>query len=175
MAAPPSNAGEIQQAISTIVAWSTRNDVYQETMRRAKCGLPQGPVWLLARLAKSEPIRLSELAASLGVDNSTLNPQVQRLERDGLIARKPDPRDGRAALLHVTRTGRAALARLHKTRAEMFDEILAGWTDRDRAQAAAVLTRLAEQFDSWITGSVSPTPPATTNATVPHRQIPHPK
>jgi DNA-binding MarR family transcriptional regulator len=150
MAAPPSNVVEIQHAIGTIVAWSTRNDVYQETMHRAKCGLPRGTVWLLGRLAKSEPIRLSELADALGVDNSTLTPQAQRLERDGLIARKPDPSDKRAALLHVTRTGRAALARLHKTRAEMFDEILAEWTDRDRAEAARVLTRLAEQLDGWI-------------------------
>lgn len=150
MAAPPSNVVEIQHAISTIVAWSTRNDVYQETMRRAKCGLPRRTVWLLGRLAKSEPIRLSELADALGVDNSTLTPQAQRLERDGLIARKPDPSDKRAALLHVTRTGQAALARLHKTRAEMFDEILAEWTDRDRAQAARVLTRLAEQLDGSI-------------------------
>jgi DNA-binding MarR family transcriptional regulator len=148
--ASPPNVVEIQHAISTIVAWSTRNDVYQETMHRAKCGLPQGTVWLLRRLEVSEPIRLSELADALGVDNSTLTPQAQRLERDGLIARKPDPSDKRAALLHVTRTGRAALARLHKTRGEMFDEILAGWTDRDRAQAARVLTRLAEQLDGWI-------------------------
>ena len=147
MATSASSVGEIEQSISTIVAWSTRNDVYQETMRRARCSLPQGPVWLLARLAKSEPIRLSELAAVLGVDNSTLTPQAQRLEREGLIARKPDPRDKRAALLHVTRTGRAALDRLHRTRAEVFDEILAGWTDRDRAQAARVLTRLAEELD----------------------------
>lgn len=147
MATSPWSVGEIQQAVGTIVAWSTRNDVYQETMRRAKCGLPQGSVLLLARLATSEPIRLSELAAAFGVDNSTLTPQAQRLERGGLIARKPDPRDRRAALLHITRAGRAALARLQRTRAEMFDEILAGWTDRDRARAARVLTRLAEQLD----------------------------
>jgi DNA-binding MarR family transcriptional regulator len=150
MATSASSVDEIQQATGTIVAWSTRNDVYQETMRRAKCGLPQGPVMLLVRLARSEPVRLSELAAALGVDNSTLTPQAQRLEREGLIARYPDPGDRRAALLHVTRRGRAALARLYRTRAEMFDEILAQWTDRERAQAARVLTRLAEQLDSWI-------------------------
>jgi len=145
---PESDA--IQQAITTIVAWSTRNDVYQETMRRAKCSLPQGTVWLLGRLAKSGPTRLSEIAATLGVDNSTLTPQVQRLERDGLIVRKVDTRDRRAALLQVTRSGRAVLARLHRTRAEMFNEILAGWSERDRAQAAKVLNRLAEQLDSWM-------------------------
>jgi DNA-binding MarR family transcriptional regulator len=144
------DAGEIQDAISTIVAWSTRNDVYQETMRRAKCDLPQGPVWLLARLARSEPIRLSEVATAFGVDKSTLTPQAQRLEREGLIARKPDPQDRRAALLDVTRKGRAALSRLHKTRASMFEEILADWPERERAQAVKVLSRLAGQLDDWM-------------------------
>jgi DNA-binding MarR family transcriptional regulator len=144
------DASAIQDAISTIVAWSTRNDVYQETMRRARCDLPQGPVWLLARLARSEPIRLSEVATAFGVDKSTITPQAQRLEREGLIARKPDPRDRRAALLHVTRTGHAALSRLHKTRASMFEEILADWPERERAQAVKVLTRLAGQLDDWM-------------------------
>jgi DNA-binding MarR family transcriptional regulator len=105
---------------------------------------------LLARLARSEPIRLSELAVAFGVDKSTLTPQAQRLERDGLIARKPDPHDRRAALLHVTRSGHATLVRMHKTRAAMFDEILAEWPARQRAQAVTVLTRLAGQLDSWV-------------------------
>jgi DNA-binding MarR family transcriptional regulator len=146
----PRDTEEIQEAISTIVAWSTRNDVYGETMRRAKCLLPQGSVLLLARLARSEPIRLSELATAFGVDTSTLTPRAQRLERDGLIGRKPDPRDRRAALLHLTRRGHAALSRLYKTRAVMFDEILTEWPERDREQAAKVLKRLAGQLDSWM-------------------------
>jgi DNA-binding MarR family transcriptional regulator len=143
------DASEIQEAIATIVAWSTRNDVYEETMRRAKFRMPQGSVWLLARLARTEPIRLSELATALGVDTSTLTPRAQRLEREGLIVRKPDPGDRRAALLHVTRRGHAALSRLSKTRAVMFDEILAEWPERDRGQAVNVLTRLAGQLDRW--------------------------
>jgi DNA-binding MarR family transcriptional regulator len=148
--APRGDAVEIQDAISTIVAWSSRNDVYQETMRRARCDLPQGPVWLLARLARSEPIRLSAVAAAFGVDKSTLTPQVQRLEREGLIARTPDPGDRRAALLHVTRAGHAALSRLYKIRASMFEEIMSAWPERERAQATKALTRLAGQLDSWM-------------------------
>jgi DNA-binding MarR family transcriptional regulator len=154
----PHDAGEIQEAISTIVAWSTRNDVYEETMRRAKFRLPQGSVWLLARLARTEPIRLSELATEFGVDTSTLTPRAQRLERDGLIVRKPDPRDRRAALLQVTRKGHSALSRLSRTRAVMFDEILAEWPERDRQQAVKVLTSLAAQLDRWMLDRVDGRP-----------------
>lgn len=134
--------------MSEIVFWSIRNDVQQETMRRAKCELPRGSVWLLARMAKSEPVRLSDLSSSLGVDSSTLTPQVQRLEREGFIVREQDPADGRAALLRVTRAGRALLGRLHRTRCAMFDELLGGWPERDRARAAAALSSLARMLET---------------------------
>jgi DNA-binding MarR family transcriptional regulator len=149
VATPTPDVGEIQHAVSTIVAWSMRHDIYQETRRRAKFDLPLGSAWLLSLLAKSEPMRLSEVALALGVDNSTLTPQVQRLERDGLIVRKIDPRDRRAALLQVTRLGRSALARLYKTRADMFDEILCAWPAGERAEAAALLGRLASDLEGW--------------------------
>ncbi|MCW2645652.1 MAG: hypothetical protein QOG07_2782 [Pseudonocardiales bacterium] len=141
------DVGDIAQAITLIVAWATRNDVQQDTMRRARCRLPRGHVWLLARLASSEPTRLSDLATSLGVDQSTLTPQAQRLECDGLIAREPDPRDRRAALLRVTQAGQRLLCRLHSARRATFDALLEDWSESDRAQAAEVLNRLAERLD----------------------------
>ncbi len=142
------DVGDIAQAITLIVAWAARNDVQQDTMRRARCRLPRGQVWLLARLASSEPIRLSDLATSLGVDQSTLTPQAQRLECDGLIAREPDPHDGRAALLRVTQAGQRLLSRLHRARRATFEELLADWSEPDRAQAAQVLNRLAGRLES---------------------------
>jgi DNA-binding MarR family transcriptional regulator len=144
------DVSDIAQAITLIVAWATRNDVQQDTMRRARCRLPRGHVWLLARLASSEPTRLSDLATSLGVDQSTLTPQAKRLECDGLIARETDPHDRRASLLRVTRAGHQLLCRLRSARQATFDALLEDWPETERAQAAAVLNRLAERLDvNW--------------------------
>ncbi|MDT4904908.1 MAG: hypothetical protein QOH52_2924 [Pseudonocardiales bacterium] len=134
---------DLEYAVSVIVAWATRNDVHQETMRRARCNLPRGHAWLLGRLEGCGPVRLGELAAVLGIDNSTLTPQTQRLERDGLVVRETDPADGRAALVRITRAGRQLLARLHSSRRALLDEQLSTWPDDDRARAAAILSRLA--------------------------------
>jgi DNA-binding MarR family transcriptional regulator len=134
---------DIEHAISAIVLWATRNDIHRETMRRARCDLPSGHVWLLTRLETCGPVRLGELAALLGIDNSTLTPQAQRLEREGLVVRETDPSDGRAALLRVTRTGERLLARLHASRRTLLVERLAEWPAADRARAAAILFRLA--------------------------------
>lgn len=145
---PESHIGHIEQALSRIVTWATRNDVQQKTMRDANCDLPRAHIWLLARLNSYGPARLSDLAASLGVDNSTLTPQAQRLERDGLIVRTPDPADGRASLLLLTRAGKSLLNRLHATRRAVFAELLAGWPASDQAQAARLLVELAAVLEA---------------------------
>jgi DNA-binding MarR family transcriptional regulator len=146
---PARDTGLIEQAVSRIVAWSTRNDIVQETMRRARCSLPRGGVWLLTRIAETEPVRLSDLSEELGVDNSTLTPQTQRLEKAGYIVRAKDPSDGRASLVRVTRSGRGLLSRLHRTRCAMLDELLADWTDADRTLASETLTGLAERLTGF--------------------------
>ncbi len=137
---------DVADAISTIVTWSARNDVQQETLRRARCDLPATAVWSLSRIARCGPIRLTDLAGDLGLDPSTITPQIKRLEQAGLVARKPDPRDGRAALLYATRAGRSLLERTQTVRGSMLAEVLADWSAMDLASAARVLTRLAESL-----------------------------
>jgi DNA-binding MarR family transcriptional regulator len=143
-----SDIGLIEQALTVIVSWANRHDVQQETMRRARCDLPRGHLWLLSRLAQDSGDRLSDLAQSLGVDKSTLTPQAGRLLREGLIARQADPADRRAAILHVTPAGRELLARLHSTRRAMLSELLVDWPAEEQAGIAVMLTRLATVLDS---------------------------
>lgn len=133
----------IEQAINDIVTWATRNDVQSQAMEGAQCDLTRTHLWLLHRLDENAAIRLSELALAVGLEPSTLSPQVQSLERRGLVERESDPKDGRASLLRVTRSGRTLLARVRATRRRMFAELLATWPDDERSQVAAYLTRLA--------------------------------
>jgi len=92
----------IESALGIIIAWASRREFHEEAMRRARCNLSRGPAAVLARLNSRGPLRIGELAAMLGIDNSTLTPQAQRLERNGLVTRTPDPHDGRVAVLTIT-------------------------------------------------------------------------
>lgn len=62
---------------------------------------------ILARLASWGPVRISELAADMGVTQPTLSDAVGTLERKGHLTRMRDPDDGRALRLHLTGQGRA--------------------------------------------------------------------
>jgi DNA-binding MarR family transcriptional regulator len=66
-----------------------------------------GPQRLAIRLIARFPgIPAGQLAELLYVHPSTLTGILMRLERQGLIRRRPDPRDGRRSFLGITEKGR---------------------------------------------------------------------
>jgi len=98
--------------------------------------------WLLVRVSESAPVRLSEIADSVELDLSTLSRQVRHLVDAGLVAKVPDPADGRAALLSLTERGAAVLESVSEARRRVLAEAIAEWTDEERNALATGLLRL---------------------------------
>jgi DNA-binding MarR family transcriptional regulator len=98
--------------------------------------------WLLVRVSESAPVRLSEIADSVELDVSTVSRQVRDLVVAGLLAKVPDPADGRAALLSLTERGAAVLEAVSEARRRVLAEAIADWTDEERTALADGLLRL---------------------------------
>ena len=98
--------------------------------------------WLLVRVSESAPVRLSEIADSVELDLSTLSRQVRHLVEAGLLAKVPDPADGRASLLSLTERGGAVLEAVSEARRRVLAEAIADWTDDERNALASGLLRL---------------------------------
>jgi DNA-binding MarR family transcriptional regulator len=94
-------------------------------------GLSPTQAQILLRLASERPPgqRVGALAAALDVRQPTISDAVAALERKGLLERRPDAGDARAAKLALTAHGRAVADRL------------SGWDERARAE----LRRLPRQ------------------------------
>jgi DNA-binding MarR family transcriptional regulator len=103
---------------------------------------------VLDTLAFSErPMRLSDLTRTEQVTQPAITQLVTRLERDGLVQRRPDPSDGRAVLVHITEAGRRICRSRHDDRTRHLAPLIARLTDEQRkalAGALPALTRLAE-------------------------------
>jgi DNA-binding MarR family transcriptional regulator len=67
---------------------------------------------VLAILRDRDALRMSELAAFLGLDRSTLSGLVDRAEKRGLLRRSALPDDGRVVLVALTDDGRDFAIRL---------------------------------------------------------------
>jgi DNA-binding MarR family transcriptional regulator len=120
-----------------------------------RADLSASAAFVLNRVCREGPVRLTALAAKEGVSQPSMTQLIQRLERQGLVTRLADPDDGRACLIGITRHGRDVLddrkrnrrARLTELLATLSaDEVVALWLS---AQVAyPVLHRLAANADS---------------------------
>ena len=68
-------------------------------------------VLLELNAAPDRQLRMQDLAARVVLSRTRVSRIVSELEDDGLVERRTDPDDGRAALATITRAGRAALKR----------------------------------------------------------------
>lgn len=102
---------------------------------------------VLDTLAVGGPKRLTELARTEQISQPGLTQLVTRLERDGLVERRPDPADGRAVLIHLTESGREIGMTRREDRRRHLVPLVARLTPAERQAIAAALpalTRLAE-------------------------------
>jgi DNA-binding MarR family transcriptional regulator len=97
---------------------------------------------ILRHLDAAGPQNVSALAARLNLDGSTVTRQVSALQRDGLIARAPDPTDGRGTVISPTTAGLQRMAAVQAARTRLYGDMLSDWSPEDRATLAALLGRL---------------------------------
>jgi len=72
-----------------------------------KLGVHTGQEMILLQLWIEEGIPQSQLAASMEVEPPTATKMLQRMERAGLIERRPDPTDARISRVYLSERGRA--------------------------------------------------------------------
>jgi len=123
-----------------------------------RAGLTASAAFLLNRVSREGPARLTSLATKEGVSQPSMTQLIQRLERQGLVTRLADPDDGRVALVAITKTGQALLNDRKRTRRERLAVLLATLSSEEEfalwlsAQVALpILHRLVENADS-LTG-----------------------
>jgi MarR family transcriptional regulator, transcriptional regulator for hemolysin len=70
--------------------------------RLRKLGLAVAQIPVLAALKDGAAIPQKELARLAGVEQPSMAQLLTRMERDGLIERRPNPDDGRSSLISLT-------------------------------------------------------------------------
>jgi DNA-binding MarR family transcriptional regulator len=137
---------QIHEAFTQLIRWAHRGDVRAALLGAAAQSLSPNDIGLLRTIAGQGPVRASTLATWARVDKSTVTPQVRRLEDRGLVTRRHDPGDRRAALLTVTDHGRAELDEIDEIGTGLFGSALQEWTSSDRDTLATLIQRLAAEL-----------------------------
>ena len=106
--------------------------------------------YVILRHLADGPLTVTTLADRLNLDGSTVTRQVAVLEQDGLIAREPDPRDGRSNRIVATPAGLRSVDQVSAARRELYGRILAEWGEDERARLGEMLGRLNQTLEAHV-------------------------
>ncbi|MEU2425278.1 MarR family transcriptional regulator [Streptomyces sp. NPDC007851] len=118
-----------------------------EMAREVHPDLESAAYGLLVRLDECGGRRATELAAYIGVGKATMSRQLRALEELGLVAREPDPADGRAWLVALTDEGRRRVGTVREARRGRYVRQLAHWPRPEVAELARLLHQLNDVME----------------------------
>jgi DNA-binding MarR family transcriptional regulator len=93
---------------------------------------------VLHTLSRVGPCRLSDLVRTEQIKQPALTSAVAKLEREGLVERRPDPRDGRASMLSLTAEGQSVVSRRHADRVERLSSLIDRLPRADRRRLLGI-------------------------------------
>ncbi len=104
------------------------------------------------------------LALRVGVEAPTLVRTLDQLEGQGLVERRPSPRDRRANLVRISQTGRERLAEAEALGDELRLAAMAVFTGDEIMQGLSLLNRLRAQLEAQPAGAGAPAGPSCADA-----------
>ncbi len=105
--------------------------------------------WIVLMWTVNNPgIGANEIAAQSGQPKNSISRAVQALQSRGLIARQPDPEDGRRRPLVATDEGRALYERIIPCFLEREQRLFAAFSNEEKQSLERLLNRLAAQAHS---------------------------
>lgn len=142
----------VLDTIETQIAYLMRMG---EASRRATAlkphrALDRAAYVILRHLQQEGPQNVSAIAERLNLDGSTVTRQVTALQQDGLIERRPDPRDGRGTVIDPTEIGLKQVDAVRAARRDLYDKVLTDWSEEDRGTLATMLERLTHAMDTYV-------------------------
>ncbi|MFD1217186.1 MULTISPECIES: MarR family winged helix-turn-helix transcriptional regulator [Microbulbifer] len=115
--------------------------------RRAKAhGMTRSRWQVLWMLNKEQGLKQAEIAERMDVAPITLARQIDQLEQEGLVERRPDPQDRRCFRVFLTPAAEPVLVILRGLAGEVRDEALAGISAEELEQLTNLLSRIRENL-----------------------------
>src|SRR5262249_17750545 len=104
--------------------------------------LPRGRVLMAMEEARDERVRMGDLAEALGVTARNITTIVDGLEREELIARRPDPTDRRAIVLELTHKAHEHIAKVHALHCAVAERFFAPLSADERHELLRLLLKV---------------------------------
>ncbi len=146
--------GDLDRIVEAIVYLYTESRRVTKELARQH-GLTGPQVTVLKILEGMGALSLSELGSRMSAKSSTVTGIVDRMERDGLVARRRSTLDRRVVHLEATERGREIAAAVPVTAMKIFGSAIRSLSIEDRAELTRILGLLAERVREEVSTSES--------------------
>ena len=134
----------LEHALS--VLWRRARSNSYKVAREVHPDMEPAAYGLLVLLQQHQSMRLTDIAASIGIGKPSISRQIVMLESLGLVRKQADPLDGRAQTISLTPAGSQALAKTQSARKNLFRTLLEGWEEDELVQLGSLLTKLNDSY-----------------------------
>ncbi|EIF35113.1 transcriptional regulator [Burkholderia sp. Ch1-1] len=113
-------------------------------------GFAIGQLPVLVTLKKAGALSQAELARMAQVEQSSMAQLLNRMERDNLVRRVPDPADGRSRLISLTARASRQMPNGKLIMDEVCETALTGFTSEERSQLVSLLLRIDANLEQAL-------------------------
>lgn len=116
-------------------------------------GIGQLPVLIALQDGTASTQR--DLAKFARVEQPPMAQMLARMERDGLIERRPDPVDGRSSRVVITKIAKKRMPEAINILLQGNSEAMTGFTSAEKQQLTDLLVRLISNLENMANGEVA--------------------
>jgi DNA-binding MarR family transcriptional regulator len=100
--------------------------------RKYGLSFPQYNVLRVLDASRNGRNKISEVSRIMLVPGANMTGIAKRLDRDGFLNRRPDPRDERVTILEITLRGKRTLKNIKKEKDQSIEKLLNGFSHKDK-------------------------------------------
>jgi len=100
--------------------------------RKYGLSFPQYNVLRVLDASRNGRNKISEVSRIMLVPGANMTGIAKRLDRDGFLNRRPDPRDERVTILEITLRGKRTLKNIKKEKDRSIENFLNGFSHKDK-------------------------------------------
>jgi DNA-binding MarR family transcriptional regulator len=140
----------IEVALHSLARRLKQARLHEYMTSQAGGGVDQPGLALLYVLQGEEGMRITDVAARLGIDAPAVTRKAQQLERACLVSRSRDVADARASRLQLTGEGCEVIRRFLLARHEWLSALLSDWSADERRDFARLIGRLSDSINQHL-------------------------
>ena len=128
--------------------WAARLFARAIDRRLKPLGLSSAHMPVMFALCDGAELSQKMLAEAAAIEQPTMAATLARMERDGLVRRRPDPRDRRAMLFSLTPQARRKADAVCEAAFEVNDNALSGLSAAEKAAFLDMMARVVSNLDA---------------------------